>query len=82
MTSCLPGGSVSVGPNETLRVFFSPYWLGGDRLGPYKAMSDGAKVTPAELATRTGTDERYVREWLSAQAANGYAEYDAASETF
>ena len=54
----------------------------GDKLGLYAAMSDGEPVTPAELAARTGTDERYVREWLCAQAASGYAEYDAHGECF
>src|SRR5688500_11237552 len=54
----------------------------GDKLGLYAAMSDGEPVTPEELATRTGTDERYVREWLCAQAASGYAEYDSGSERF
>jgi SAM-dependent methyltransferase len=39
-------------------------------------------VTPDELARRTGTTERYVREWLSNQAAGGYVEYDAATRTF
>src|SRR5687768_14526624 len=41
----------------------------GDKLGLYKAMADSKPVTPAELASRTGTTERYVREWLSNQAA-------------
>jgi SAM-dependent methyltransferase len=50
--------------------------LVGDRLGLYKAMAEAGPVTSAELATRTGTAERYVREWLAAQAASGYAEYD------
>ncbi len=54
----------------------------GDRLGLYRAMGDGEPVTPAQLASRTGTHERYVREWLSNQAASGYAEYDAADGTF
>ncbi len=54
----------------------------GDRLGLYKAMADGSPVTPEELARRTSTDARYVREWLSAQAASGYVEYDAATRTF
>jgi SAM-dependent methyltransferase len=49
--------------------------LVGDRLGLYKAMADGVPVTPAELAARTGYDERYLTEWLSAQAASGYAVY-------
>jgi SAM-dependent methyltransferase len=54
----------------------------GDQLGLYKAMADGESITPAVLAERTGTDERYVREWLSSQAASGYVAYDAASESF
>ncbi len=54
----------------------------GDKLGLYKAMADGEPVTVAELARRTDTDERYIREWLSAQAASGYAEYDPATEHF
>ncbi|MER2509115.1 MAG: class I SAM-dependent methyltransferase [Amaricoccus sp.] len=54
----------------------------GDRLGLYRAMRSGEKLSPAELARRTGTRERYVREWLSAQAAAGYVSYDAASNLF
>src|SRR5262245_58391841 len=51
----------------------------GDQLGLYKALTGADPVTPAELAARTGTAERYVREWLNAQAAGGYVEYDPAS---
>jgi len=54
----------------------------GDRLGLYKAMRDGGKLSSAELARRTGTHERYVREWLAAQAAAGYVEYDDDSNVF
>jgi SAM-dependent methyltransferase len=54
----------------------------GDRLGLYRAMADGAAVSAPELAQRTGTDERYVREWLSNQAAGGYVSYDPAREEF
>src|SRR5713226_8054818 len=54
----------------------------GDRLGLYKAMQAGDRMTAAELARRTGTHERYVREWLSAQAAAGYVEYDRDEDTF
>jgi SAM-dependent methyltransferase len=54
----------------------------GDRLGLYKALAAGGPATPAELAARTGTVERYVREWLSANAAGGYVDYDAASGRF
>ncbi len=46
----------------------------GDRLGLYKAMAAAGAVTPAELAEKTGTSERYVREWLNAQAAGGYGD--------
>ncbi len=54
----------------------------GDRLGLYKAMADGAAVTSSELAKKTGLHERYVREWLSGQAASGYINYDAAKNAF
>ena len=53
----------------------------GDRLGLYRAMVD-RPVTPAELAKATGTAERYVREWLNAQAAAGYVTYDAATKRY
>ena len=54
----------------------------GDRLGLFAAMRGGARTSSSELARRTGTHERYVREWLSAQAAAGYVEYDDASNQF
>ena len=54
----------------------------GEKLGLYKAMAGVGPMTPAELAKKTSTDERYVREWLSAQAAGGYMTYDAATKTF
>jgi SAM-dependent methyltransferase len=52
--------------------------LVGDRLGLYKELAKGA-LTSAELAQRTGTNERYVREWLGNQGASGYVQYDAAA---
>ena len=48
----------------------------GDELGLYKAMDGAGPLTPGELAASTGTSERYVREWLNAQAAGGYVDYD------
>ena len=48
----------------------------GDRLGLYRAMAGAGPLTPAELAQRTGTAERYIREWLNAQAAGAYVDYD------
>jgi len=54
----------------------------GDKLGLYKAMADGEPVTPQQLAQRTGTTERYVREWLINQAASGYIDYDPATKCY
>jgi SAM-dependent methyltransferase len=54
----------------------------GDRLGLYQAMAGAGPMTPASLAARTGTAERYVREWLGNQAAGGYVVYDPAAGTF
>src|SRR4051794_33482380 len=48
----------------------------GDKLGLYRALAGAGPLTPDELASRTGTAERYVREWLNNQAAGGYVEYD------
>src|SRR3954454_8410004 len=48
----------------------------GDRLGLYRALAGAGPLTPTELADRTDTAETYVREWLNAQAAGGYVEYD------
>lgn len=54
----------------------------GDRLGLYKAMADAGPITSAELAQRTRTSERYVREWLANQTAGGYIVYDPAKGTY
>lgn len=54
----------------------------GDRLGLYKAMAGAGPVTSAGLAARTGTAERYVREWLGNQAAGGYVGYDPNAGTY
>ena len=51
----------------------------GDKLGLYRALASSAPLTPAELARKTGTAERYVREWLNGQAAAGYVDYDAST---
>lgn len=48
----------------------------GETLGLYKAMAGAGPLTPAEVAERTQTNERCVREWLNAQAAGGYVTYD------
>ena len=54
----------------------------GDRLGLYQAMAGAGPITAAALAARTGTGERYVREWLGNQAAGGYVVYHPADGTF
>jgi SAM-dependent methyltransferase len=54
----------------------------GDRLGLYKAMAGAGPITSATLAQRTGTTERYVREWLANQAAGGYVIYDPADGSY
>jgi SAM-dependent methyltransferase len=54
----------------------------GERLGLYKAMAGAGPLSPAQLAQKTHTDERYVREWLCAQAASGYVVYDPSSGSF
>lgn len=53
----------------------------GEKLGLYKALASGP-MSPAELADRTGTDERYLREWLASQAAGGYISYDEKTHKF
>ena len=50
----------------------------GDRLGLYRALAGAGALTPSELAARTGTAERYVLEWLNAQAAGGFVTYHPA----
>ena len=50
----------------------------GDRLGLWAALAGAGPMTPNELASRTGTVERYVREWLRGVAVAGYVGYDPA----
>ena len=54
----------------------------GDKLGLYRALAGAGALTAVELARRTGVAERYVREWLNAQAAGGYLEYDPVGGTY
>jgi len=54
----------------------------GDKLGLYRALAGAGGLSSAELAERTGTAERYVREWLNAQAAGGFVAYDPESGTY
>src|SRR3954451_22977241 len=60
----------------------APLMLIGDKLGLYKALASSRPLSSTALAEQTGTAERFVREWLAAQAAAGYINYDAATETY
>jgi SAM-dependent methyltransferase len=54
----------------------------GEKLGLYKTLASSGPIKSAELAARTKTDERYLREWLSSQAAGGYITYDEKTNEF
>jgi SAM-dependent methyltransferase len=63
-------------------VVHAPLVLVGARLGLYQGLAEGGRQTPAALARRTGTDARYVSEWLAANAASGYAHYHSADGSY
>jgi 2-polyprenyl-3-methyl-5-hydroxy-6-metoxy-1,4-benzoquinol methylase len=54
----------------------------GDRLGLFRALQESGKTTLPEFAKKTGMNERYLREWLSAMVAGEYAKYDPATQTY
>tara|TARA_R110000850_G_scaffold39179_2_gene101890 strand:+ start:1620 stop:2741 length:1122 start_codon:yes stop_codon:yes gene_type:complete len=54
----------------------------GDRLGIYQSLAKSGRLTSAGLADETSLDERYLREWLSNQAASGYIDYDPGTKEF
>src|ERR671921_2613075 len=54
----------------------------GDKLGIYKAMAGAGALTPEELAKKTGTHPRIIREWLAAQAAGGFVTYNPSAGTY
>jgi ubiquinone/menaquinone biosynthesis C-methylase UbiE len=54
----------------------------GDKLGLFRSMAGAGPLTPAELAAKTQTSERYVREWLNANAASGFVTYDSATNRY
>jgi 2-polyprenyl-3-methyl-5-hydroxy-6-metoxy-1,4-benzoquinol methylase len=59
----------------------APLMMLGDKLGLYRALAADS-LTSAELARRTGTAERYVREWVRGQAAAGFVSYDSAADRY
>ncbi|MDR9782844.1 class I SAM-dependent methyltransferase [Rhizobium redzepovicii] len=54
----------------------------GDKVGIFKAMADGTPMNVQQLSQKTGVKERYLREWLSAQAAADYIVYDEKTDRF
>jgi SAM-dependent methyltransferase len=54
----------------------------GDKLGLYRALAAHGPLTSAQLAAKTNTAERYVREWLGSQAAAGYVQYDPKTNAY
>jgi SAM-dependent methyltransferase len=56
--------------------------LVGDKLGIYKAMAGAGPMTSEEIAVKTKTHERYVREWLAAQSAGGFITYDSSTKKY
>jgi SAM-dependent methyltransferase len=63
-------------------VISAPLFVLGEKLGLYKAMAGAGPLTSQEVAERSGTAERYVREWLRNQAAGGYIIYDREGDTY
>jgi len=62
--------------NDMGAITSAPMVVIGDKLGLYREMARSGPLTPSELATKTGTAERYVREWLNNQAAGSYVSFD------
>ncbi|GAB5535985.1 MAG: class I SAM-dependent methyltransferase [Rubricoccaceae bacterium] len=62
--------------------FFAPLAVIGQELGLYQMLASDAPMTSNELASRTNTSERYIREWLRANAAGGYVTYDAETDRY
>jgi SAM-dependent methyltransferase len=60
----------------------APLVMIGDKLGLYDALAEAGPLASDELARRTGTHERYIREWLLNQAAGGYVEYDPTTQRY
>jgi Rv2258c-like winged HTH domain len=63
-------------------IISAPLMIIGEKLGLYRAMAGAGPLTSREVAERSGSAERYVREWLANQAAGGYVSYDADRDRF
>jgi 2-polyprenyl-3-methyl-5-hydroxy-6-metoxy-1,4-benzoquinol methylase len=68
--------------NELGAAMAAPHVYIGDQLGLFKTLASSGPVTVDQLATKTGLQERYLREWSAAMASSGYLDYDAGARTF
>jgi len=68
--------------NDVGATAHAPLVVIGDELGLYRALADTGPLTSAGLAEKTDTTERYIREWLHAQAAGGYVTYDPETDRY
>lgn len=68
--------------NDLGAAILGPAVMTGEQLGLYRALRELERATPEELARKTGIKERYLREWLSGQAAGGFIEYDPRTQRF
>ena len=68
--------------NEAAVTYHAALVVIGDKLGLYKALVAADGLTAVELAQRTGTAERYVREWLASQTAGNYVMHDSATDRY
>ena len=68
---------VDIGAN-----FHAALVVTGDKLGLFRTLHEIGPTTPADLAKRSETHERYIREWLATMAAGGYVTYDSGTQTF
>lgn len=68
--------------NELGAAMAAPHIYIGDQLGLFKTLAGSGPLTADQLATETGLQERYLREWSAAMAASGYLDYDATARTF
>ena len=68
--------------NDMGAIASAPMVVIGDKLGLYRELKVSGPLTPGELASKTGTAERYVSEWLNNQSAGGYVTFDDKAEKY
>jgi 2-polyprenyl-3-methyl-5-hydroxy-6-metoxy-1,4-benzoquinol methylase len=73
---------IEIATTDIGAITYGPLAVIGDRLGLYEALATHGPFTTSELADRTDTAERYMREWLAASAAGGYVSYDPETDRY